>query len=113
MGQHGKHRILVIRTIVLAALVLLAPPIARATCSAALVLGLDVSSSVDRAEYSLQINGRADAFRSRSVQGAILSGPSGGILVTAFEWSGVWHDCSDEIERKLEREPTSPMASNR
>lgn len=90
MGQHGKHRILVIRAILLAVLVALAPPVARATCSTALVLGLDVSSSVDSAEYRLQINGLADAFRSRPVQDAILSGPGDGILVSAFEWSGMW-----------------------
>lgn len=78
-----------IRNAILAALAVLAPSVGRA-CSAALVLGLDVSSSVDRHEYDLQINGLANAFRSETVQEAILSGPGGGALVSAFEWSGIW-----------------------
>ena len=70
----------------------LAPAQARATsfssvpCPLALVLALDVSSSVDEREYALQMKGLAAAFREDTVQSAIMA--TGGILVTAFEWSG-------------------------
>uniref|UniRef100_UPI003BAC79CE DUF1194 domain-containing protein n=1 Tax=Stappia sp. TaxID=1870903 RepID=UPI003BAC79CE len=74
------------------AALLLAPAPVRATsfssvpCPLALVLALDVSSSVDEREYALQMKGLAAAFREETVQSAIMA--TGGILVTAFEWSG-------------------------
>lgn len=57
-------------------------------CSAALALGLDVSSSVDADEAVLQSRGLAAAFRHRDVIDAILSGPGGGVMVAVYEWSG-------------------------
>lgn len=64
-------------------------PQAKAACTTALVLGLDVSSSVDDDEYALQVGGVADAFRSTDVHDAILPWPGSGIMVSVFEWSGV------------------------
>jgi hypothetical protein len=55
-------------------------------CPLALVLAIDVSSSVDAREFDLQMQGLARAFRDPRVGEAILA--SGGVLVTAFEWSG-------------------------
>jgi len=70
----------------LAALLLLAAPGARAQCALSLVLAVDVSSSVDRRDYALQMTGLANALRDETVRAAITQ--LGGIQVTAFEWSG-------------------------
>jgi hypothetical protein len=53
----------------------------------ALVLAVDVSSSVDEARYALQMEGIAGAFEDREVQGLILSGPHRAIFVALVEWS--------------------------
>jgi hypothetical protein len=71
-------------------LVLAAPP-AAADCAAALVLALDVSSSVDAREHALQIGGLAAALRDPVVMDAILQPPGAGIMATAFAWSGFQH----------------------
>lgn len=88
-GGRGLHARVLGR--VLAALVVApgtagASSLAAGPCPLALVLALDVSSSVDEREFALQMKGLASAFRRESVQSAILA--TGGILVTAFEWSG-------------------------
>ena len=62
-----------------------------ARCKLALVLALDVSSSVDQREYSIQALGLADALRDERVIEAILAGPGDGIMAAVFEWSGFWH----------------------
>jgi hypothetical protein len=56
-------------------------------CRLALVLALDVSSSVDEAEYALQRDGVAAALQSPDVVSAILQG-QGGVALTVYEWSG-------------------------
>lgn len=53
-----------------------------------LVLAVDVSGSVDSAEYAGQKNGYISAFTSIDVQNAILSGTHQRIAVTYVEWSG-------------------------
>ena len=60
-------------------------------CTAALVLALDVSASVDAREYRIQMEGLATAFRDRAVVETILAYPGSGIMVTAFMWSGFQH----------------------
>ena len=60
-------------------------------CSVALVLALDVSSSVDPREYALQMQGLAEAFRDEAVIETILTPPGAGIMVSAFVWSGYQH----------------------
>ena len=67
-----------------------APLPAMAECRAALVLGLDVSSSVDEDEYALQNQGLASAFRDPLVIDLILARPGAGIMVAAYEWSGYY-----------------------
>lgn len=57
-------------------------------CTLALVLAVDVSGSVDREEYALQIGGLADAFRTEDIASAINAGGSTGIFVTLVQWSG-------------------------
>lgn len=68
----------------LAMLILTATPVPA--CPLALVLALDVSSSVDDQEHRLQSDGLALALTDPAVIESILS--QGGIWIAAFEWSG-------------------------
>jgi hypothetical protein len=52
----------------------------------ALVLAVDTSGSVNGAEYKLQMDGIAQAFRSEDVIAAATSGPRGAIAVTLMTW---------------------------
>lgn len=52
-----------------------------------LVLAVDVSSSIDNAEYRLQMQGIAAAFRDRDIQAAITGGPLGSIAVGLVLWA--------------------------
>ncbi|MCG7391761.1 DUF1194 domain-containing protein [Microvirga sp. ACRRW] len=54
----------------------------------ALVLAVDVSSSMEAEEQGLQRAGFVEAFRSSLVHEAIRSGTTGRIAVTYVEWSG-------------------------
>lgn len=65
----------------------LMPMGAEAACRLALLLALDVSSSVDEAEYALQRDGLAAALMSPDVQGAILQS-GGDVAFAVYEWSG-------------------------
>jgi hypothetical protein len=56
-------------------------------CGLELVLAMDVSQSVDDAEYGLQIGGLAEAFRDPGIAHAIATTP-GGIMATVSQWSG-------------------------
>lgn len=57
-------------------------------CRLALVLALDVSSSVDAAEYELQRKGLSAALDAPEVRHAILAGGPGTVALAVFEWSG-------------------------
>ncbi len=57
-------------------------------CRQALALGLDVSGSVNTAEYRLQIDGLAAALSHPDVAGVILSNPDAPIRLLIYEWSG-------------------------
>ncbi len=93
MGKHGKHRALVsraaIRTGLGAAVAALAigGPAAAAECRLALVLALDVSSSVDAAEDRLQRQGLAAALIAPEVQEAFFVSDLP-VALAVFEWSG-------------------------
>ncbi len=65
-----------------------APASAQAACRLALVLALDVSSSVDAREYALQRDGLAAALQDPDIRSAILRGGPGSVAVAAYEWSG-------------------------
>lgn len=67
----------------------------EAACNLALLLGLDVSASVDAEEYKLQLQGLAAALRSPEVQRQILATSDAPIWLAAFEWS------SAEYQRPL------------
>lgn len=57
-------------------------------CRQALVLGLDVSGSVDEGEYRLQMDGLARALDSADVRHALLNDPAAPVRLAVFEWSG-------------------------
>lgn len=65
----------------------LAGPVAAEDCRLALVLAIDVSSSVDAAEDALQRRGLAAALVAPEVQAAFLSSDLP-VALAAFEWSG-------------------------
>lgn len=77
------------RTIIYALVALIGlSGIAQAKCRLALVLALDVSSSVDAAEYDLQRLGLAAALSTEEVRHAILAGGDGDVALAVYEWSG-------------------------
>ena len=53
-----------------------------------LVLAVDVSRSMDDAEFSIQRRGYAEALRHPDFINAVKAGPHGRILLSYFEWSG-------------------------
>ncbi|MDT8343475.1 MAG: DUF1194 domain-containing protein [Thermohalobaculum sp.] len=59
-----------------------------AACKLALVLALDISSSVNDTEYRLQIDGLAHALERPEVIEAILTPPGEHVAAVAYEWSG-------------------------
>jgi len=66
---------------------LAAPQIAGASCRLALLLALDVSSSVDSVEDRLQRAGLAAALTSDEVQAALLSVPGQAVALAVYELS--------------------------
>lgn len=54
----------------------------------ALVLAVDASSSVDRAEFDLMIGGYAAAFRDAEIARALLAGAAGATAIAMLFWSG-------------------------
>ncbi len=61
---------------------------AEAACRQALALGLDVSGSVDAAEYRVQLDGLANALNHPEVVAAFLALPDAPVSLAVFEWSG-------------------------
>jgi hypothetical protein len=61
---------------------------AQEPCRLALVLAMDISSSVDPLEDALQRGGLAQALRAPEVVEAILSQPDRPVALAMFEWSG-------------------------
>ena len=69
---------MIARTLALAAVVcgfLLAPRLAAAQADLALVMAVDVSSSVNEERFSLQREGIADGLESQEILNAIAGGP--------------------------------------
>jgi hypothetical protein len=64
-----------------------ATPLARMV-DVALVLAVDVSSSVDEERFGLQKSGYVAAFRNPAVQEALLGGPEHAAAVTYVQWAG-------------------------
>jgi hypothetical protein len=61
---------------------------ASAECRLALLLALDVSSSVDAREHRLQRDGLAAALLAPDIRAAIRSGAPGQVALAVYEWSG-------------------------
>jgi Ca-activated chloride channel family protein len=61
-------------------------PVASKACDTALVLTIDVSNSIDTAEYRLQTDGLADALQDPEIIDTMVSGAS---AITVVQWSGV------------------------
>jgi hypothetical protein len=59
------------------------------TVDLALVLGADVSRSVDASEFQLQREGYVKALTDPRVLNAIRSGENGAIAICYFEWAGI------------------------
>ncbi|MFP4238542.1 MAG: DUF1194 domain-containing protein [Rhodosalinus sp.] len=59
-----------------------------AECRLALLLALDVSSSVDAQEHRLQRDGLAAALMAPDIRAAILSRAPGQVALGVYEWSG-------------------------
>ena len=72
-----------IRQAVIATLVWAAGPVAA--CDTALLLAIDVSNSVDVAEYRLQVDGLADALVDPEIVEAMVKGQ---IAIAIMQWSG-------------------------
>ncbi len=64
------------------------PCLAEAACRQALAFGLDVSGSVDAAEYRMQLDGLAVALNSDAVQDVLFIQPDAPIEILVYEWSG-------------------------
>jgi hypothetical protein len=79
------------RRAALAAVLLLAAPAAQARdCRIALSLAIDVSASVDAAEYALIRGGLAASLVAPEVRAAFFSVPGRVVALHVYEWSGVW-----------------------
>lgn len=72
---------------IVAAVLAFSAPDRAVACGLELVLAIDVSWSVGSAEFELQRDGLAAAFRDPKVQDAI-TWTEGGIMATVTQWSG-------------------------
>ncbi len=57
------------------------------TVDVALVFAVDVSSSIDNGDFTLQMKGIADALRRPDIADAIAAGPHGRVAVALVQWS--------------------------
>jgi len=97
--------------------------IAEASCRLALMLALDVSSSVSDDEYQLQQKGLANALLSDDVIWAILDNRDGNVALAIYEWSGRYQqsvvldwtvlDSRDDVIRAAERVANSKRSFSR
>ena len=87
MDQHGEHGQLVRHLLALAAVGVWAGAAQAAECRLALLLALDVSSSVDAAEDRLQRGGLVSALIAPEVQAAFF-GADQPVALAVYEWSG-------------------------
>ncbi|PWK61008.1 DUF1194 domain-containing protein [Roseicyclus mahoneyensis] len=76
------------RTAAALAFALAASPVAaQEQCRLALLLGVDVSASVDAGEYRQQLDGIASALIAPEIVEAFVNGP-GPVALSIYEWSG-------------------------
>ncbi len=87
MGQHGEHGALVRAAALGCFLTLAAPAVEAGSCRLALLLAMDVSSSVDAAEDQLQRGGLVAALTAPEVQAAFFAADQH-VALAVYEWSG-------------------------
>ena len=68
------------------AFVLFLTPIAAKACDTALILTIDVSNSIDSAEYRIQTDGLAEALQDPAIRDTLVAGES---MLAVVQWSGV------------------------
>ncbi|SIT77690.1 Ca-activated chloride channel family protein [Yoonia rosea] len=61
-------------------------PVTAQACETALILTMDVSNSIDSAEYRLQTDGLAEALRDPEIVETMVAGEN---FLTVVQWSGV------------------------
>lgn len=66
----------------------LLPALSARACDVALLLSVDVSSSIDLGEYRLQVDGMADALMDPAIGDALMQGQ---VALAVMQWSGVGH----------------------
>jgi Ca-activated chloride channel family protein len=84
LWQSAHHKPMRILRFACAAL-LSAAPIVAAACDTALILTIDVSNSIDSAEYRLQTDGLADALQDPEIVNTMVAG---GTTIAVVQWSG-------------------------
>ena len=109
MGQHGEHRALVKHLAGAALLAVAASAGEAAECRLALLLAMDVSSSVDAAEDVLQRGGMVSALISPEVQEAFFA-TDAPVALAAYEWSGRYNQ-EILLDWTLIREPADLVAA--
>ncbi|MGR3631266.1 MAG: DUF1194 domain-containing protein [Limimaricola soesokkakensis] len=88
------------------ALACLSWPVSARACDTALLLAMDVSNSVDEAEYRLQVDGLADALEDPVVIEAVLTGQ---VALAVLQWS----DSSQQRVTSDWRQPPDHAALSR
>src|SRR5882672_7479647 len=88
-GERGMARRACLSLGVILGLVCWAAAAAAQQVSLALVLAVDVSTSVNDQRFELQRRGYAAAFTNPEIIRAIRASPHGQIAVTLFEWAAV------------------------
>jgi len=73
------------RTLILPLLLCIGLSGAARACDTALMLAIDVSNSVDEAEYRLQVDGLADALEDPDIIEAMVQGQ---VAIAVMQWSG-------------------------
>lgn len=85
MGQRSAHDAYMTIDRIIFATFLAFAPIAAQACDTALILTIDVSNSVDTAEYRLQTHGLADALQDPEIIETMVAG---GTAIAVVQWSG-------------------------
>ncbi len=75
---------------------------AAGSCELALLLAIDISGSVDDAEYQIQVQGTADALEDPEIAYALLNG---NVAVAVAQWSSIGMQKVVQPWRRMENAP--------
>lgn len=87
MGEHGEYRPLVKKAAIACILIVVGTVVEAAECRLALLVAMDVSSSVDAQEDVLQRGGIVAALTAPEVQAAFFATDQP-VALAVYEWSG-------------------------